>query len=235
MHRSAQTIRLMLTAALTVLVIPVILAAGLFTGGRYYALMSTAIVVLAMLPFFLVFEKRRPKARELVPIAVMAAIAAVSRLAFAALPQFKPILAVVIITALAFGPEAGFLTGAVAMLASNVFFGQGPWTPWQMYCCGAVGFLAGALRQSGRLQRRWSLCLFGLLSGYLYGFIMDFWTVSSFGGLPTWAALVTAWSTGLYFDTILAVATAAFLLLLAGPIERKLTRLRRKFGLMAQL
>lgn len=223
--------RMMLAAGFIVLVIPAILAAGLFTGGKYYALASTAIVALSMLPFFLVFETRRPQARELVPIAVMAAIAAVGRLAFAALPQFKPIVAIVIITALAFGPEAGFMTGAVSMLASNVFFGQGPWTPWQMYCCGAIGFLAGALRQNGRLRHRWSLCVFGLLSGYLYGLIIDFWTVSSFGGLPTWASLLTAYVTGFYFDTILAMATALFLFVLAGPMERKLDRIRRKFGL----
>lgn len=222
---------MMLAAAFIGLVIPALLAAGLFTGGKYYALTSTGIVVLSMLPFFLAFEKRRPKARELVPIAVMAAIAAVGRLAFAALPQFKPIVAIVIITALAFGPEAGFMTGAVSMLASNVFFGQGPWTPWQMYCCGTIGFLAGVLRQNGRLRHRWSLCAFGFLSGYLYGLVIDFWTVSSFGGLPTRASLLAAYATGFYFDTILAVATALFLFVLAGPMGRKLDRIRRKFGL----
>lgn len=226
-----KSIRLKVAAVLIIIVIPGILVGGLLFGDRNYALTSTLIVLLSMLPFFFAFEKRRPQTRELVPLAVMAAIAAVGRFAFAALPQFKPIVAIVIITALAFGPEAGFLTGAVAMLASNFFFGQGPWTPWQMFCCGIIGFLAGMLKQSGFLKRKWSVCLFGFLSGYIYGLIIDIWSVSAFTNM-TWPSIFATYLSGFYFNTILAIATAFFLFILEKPMVKKLERLKTKFGLI---
>ncbi|ADU28085.1 ECF transporter S component [Ethanoligenens harbinense] len=228
------SLRLKVASVLLLVVIPCMLAAGVALGNRTYAVVSPVVLLLSMLPFFLVFEKRKPKARELVPIAVMAAVAAAGRLAFAALPQFKPIVAVVIITAFAFGPEAGFLTGAVAMLASNLFFGQGPWTPWQMFCCGMIGFLAGLLRRSGWLRHRWSVCLFGFLSGYLYGLIIDVWSVSAFTSRFTWQLLLAAYASGFLFDTILGAATAFFLFVLERPLCKKLERIRMKFGLLEE-
>ena len=72
-------------------------------------------------------------------------IAAVSRVAFVFLPYMKPLTGIVMLTAVAFGPQAGFLTGAMAIFASNFFFSQGPWTPWQMFAYGVAGFLAGAV------------------------------------------------------------------------------------------
>ena len=98
-----------------------------------------------MLPFLLVFEGRRPKARELVTIAVLCAIGIAGRGLFFMLPQFKPVLALTIIAGVAFGGEVGFLVGAMTMLTSNMIFGQGPWTPWQMFAMGIIGFLAGVL------------------------------------------------------------------------------------------
>lgn len=217
-----------------VLVTPIILVVGVLLGDRNYGITSTAIILLSMLPFFLSFERRKPKPRELVPIAVMAAIAAMGRLAFAALPQFKPIVAIVIITALAFGPEAGFMSGALSMLASNFFFGQGPWTPWQMFCCGIIGFLAGWLRERGLLKKRWSLCIYGFLSGYLYGLIVDVWTVSAFSD-GSWKGILAIYVSGFYFNTILAVATAFFLFILAKPFEKKLLRIKVKYGLIEEI
>ena len=110
-------------------------------------LIGLVFLLVSSVPFFLVFDRKKPQARELVPIAVMAAIAVVGRTVFeiVPLPNFKPCSAVIIITAVSFGPEAGFLTGALTALVSNFIFGQGPWTPWQMFTWGLVGFLAGLL------------------------------------------------------------------------------------------
>lgn len=232
MHIKLKSIRLKVAAMLIVIIFPCILVVGLLFGDRNYAITSPIILLLSMFPFIFEFEKRRPKAQELVPIAVMAALAAIGRFAFAALPQFKPIIAIIIITALAFGPEAGFLTGAVAMLASNFFFGQGPWTPWQMYCCGIIGFLAGLLGQNGFLKHKWSICLFGFLSGYIYGMIIDIWTVSVFTSQITWQSILAIYASGFYFNTILAIATAFFLFVLERPIIKKLERIKIKFGLI---
>ena len=98
-------------------------------------LLGLFFLLASAIPFILVFDKKRPQARELVPIAVMAAIAVVGRTVFEIipLPNFKPCSAIIIITAVAFGPEAGFLTGALTAFVSNFIFGQGPWTPWQMF------------------------------------------------------------------------------------------------------
>lgn len=215
-----------------VVLIPIILTAGLFFGDRNYAITSTLIVVLSMLPFFLMFERRRPQARGIVPVAVMAAIAAVSRLAFAFAPQFKPIVAVVIITAAVFGAEAGFLCGSVSMLVSNFFFGQGPWTPWQMFCCGLIGFAAGCLADRNMLKSRIGLCVFGIISGYVYGAIVEIWSVVGIGLELTWQALAAAYISGFWFNTILAASTALFLLLIGKPVMDKLERIKIKYGIL---
>ena len=77
------------------------------------------------------YDRKRAGARDLVPVALMAALCVVGRTAFALipLPNFKPMTAIIIVTALAFGPEAGYLTGALAGFLSNFLFGQGQWTP----------------------------------------------------------------------------------------------------------
>ena len=107
-----------------------------------------------------------------IPLAVMAALAAVGRVAFAPVPFFKPTSAIIIITASVFGPEAGFLTGTMAALASNLFFGQGPWTPWQMFSWGMIGFLSGFLIKKNIINNKTKLYIFGSLTGFIYGWII---------------------------------------------------------------
>ena len=121
-------------------------------GDRKYYLCSLLLIIYSMIPFFLSFEKRKPQARELVSIAVMCAIAVVSRAAFMMLPHFKPMLGIIMITGMAFGAEAGFLTGALGAFVSNFLFGQGPWTPWQMFGYGIGGLLAGLLARLHRIH-----------------------------------------------------------------------------------
>ena len=123
-------------------------------GDRKYYLCSLLLIIYSMIPFFLSFEKRKPQARELVSIAVMCAIAVVSRAAFMMLPHFKPMLGIIMITGMAFGAEAGFLTGALGAFVSNFLFGQGPWTPWQMFGYGIGGLLAGLLARKGIMTEK---------------------------------------------------------------------------------
>ena len=131
-----------------VVMLPLVLAASRYFGNRRYYLCSLLLMILSVVPFFLSFEKRRPQAREIVTLAVMCAIAVASRTAFIMIPHFKPMTGILIITAMAFGAEAGFLTGAVSGFVSNFIFGQGPWTPWQMFAYGIAGFLAGLLAKA---------------------------------------------------------------------------------------
>ena len=162
--------------ALMLLVVPLLLYLAVrFFHGRKYLICSLIVIVAAMLPFFMMFEGRKPKAREIMVISVLAAIGVAGRAAFFMVPSFKPVAAIVILTGVSFGGEAGFLVGCLIMMLSNMFMGQGPWTPWQMFSFGIIGFLAGILYQKGILKaRKRDLCIYGFLSVVLiYGGIMN--------------------------------------------------------------
>ena len=126
------------------LLIPATIAAGcIFLDNERYMVVSLALLVYTMVPFFMVFEKRKPKAREIVLIAMMAAITVCAQLFFHMVLPLQIGTALIIISGIALGPEAGFLIGAIARFICNFYMGQGPWTPWQMFCWGLLGFLAG--------------------------------------------------------------------------------------------
>lgn len=219
------------TAIVILLLMPILLIIGVEIGDRNYLFLSMIIVLLAMVPFFSIFERRKPRAREIVPIAVMAAIAAIGRFTFAMLPQFKPVAAIVIITGISFGSQAGFLTGAISMLVSNFFFGQGPWTPWQMFAFGIIGYLAGFLYKHKIIKNKLSICIFGGISGYLYGIIVNMWSVFGMLNPITKEGVIGIYATSIPFDTIHAVSTVIFLYILAIPMKEKMERLRVKYGL----
>ena len=230
------TRRTALSAFLIVVCIPLTIFVGImYLGNQHYNI--TALIVLAecMLPFFLIFEGRKPKARELVIIAVLCAIGVAGRSAFFMLPQFKPVMALVIISGVAFGGETGFLVGAVTMLASNVLFSQGPWTPWQMFSMGIIGFLAGILFRKGLLRRsRISLAVFGAFATVIvYGGIMN--PASAIMYSPqnlSWEVILAYYVTGLPMDLVHASATVIFLLIAAEPMLEKLDRIKVKYGLV---
>ena len=225
------------TAAATVLIlllIPLTLFVGVhFLEGRKYYFISLLILLECMLPFFLIFEGRRPQARELVLIAVLVAMNVAGRAAFFMLPEFKPVVAMTILAGVAFGGETGFLVGAMTMLVSNMLFSQGPWTPWQMFAMGIVGWLAGVLYRKGVLRRsRLSLCVFGVLcSTVIYGGIMNPAAALMWAGKLNWPTLLSYYITGIPVDLVRAAATAVFLLLGAEPMLEKLDRIKTKYGL----
>lgn len=203
-------------------------------GSRVYYFISLVIMVYALVPFFMVFEGRKPQAREMIVLASMAALACAGRAAFFMLPSFKPIVAIVIISGIAFGGEAGFLVGAVTMLVSNFLFGQGPWTPWQMFAMRFIGFLTGVLHQKGFLPaRRLTLCIYGfLVTFFIYGGIMNpaalFMSVYEF----TWSGLLAIYISGVPVDLVHAASTFIFLWLGARPLLEKLQRIKIKYGLL---
>ncbi|MBR1811165.1 MAG: ATP-binding cassette domain-containing protein [Clostridia bacterium] len=220
-----------------VLLIPLTLFISVvYMDRKQYYLSAFAVLLECMLPFFLVFEGRKPRAREITVIAALCALGIVGRAAFFMLPQFKPVLALTVIAGVALGGETGFLVGAVTMLASNVLFSQGPWTPWQMFAMGLIGFLAGVLYNVGLLRRsRLSLCLFGAVSALLiYGGIMNPAAALVWGGeVLNFNMLVGYYVTGFPLDCVHAAATAIFLWFLSLPMLEKLDRIKEKYGLMA--
>ena len=135
------------------LLIPATIYFGLRFSGRAYYVTSTLVMIETLVPFLLAFENRKPQARELVVIAVLSALAVAARVVIP-IPNFKAIFAIIMLSGIAFGPETGFLVGAISAFASNFFYGQGPYTPWQMFAYGAGGLLAGFLFAKGRLPRK---------------------------------------------------------------------------------
>lgn len=227
--------RTVAAAAMILLAVPLTVFVGVYwLGDRKYYFISLLILLETMLPFFLLFEDRRPQARELVVISSLCAMAVAGRAAFFMLPQFKPVAALVIIAGVAFGGESGFLVGAVAMLVSNILFGQGPWTPWQMFAMGIIGFLAGVLFQKGVLRcSRVPLCIFGgLATLVVYGGIMNPSFVIMYNDHPTWGMFFAAYLTGFPFDLVHATATVIFLWFLSRPMLEKLDRIKVKYGLV---
>ena len=227
--------RTLLATALILLMIPLTLFAGVrLFGGRRYYFISLLILLECMLPFFLIFEGRRPQARELVMIAVLVALNVAGRAAFFMLPEFKPVVAMTILAGVAFGGETGFLVGAMTMLVSNILFSQGPWTPWQMFAMGIIGWLAGVLYRRGVLRRgRLSLCIFGVLcSTVVYGGIMNPAAALMWAQTINRDILLSYYLTGVPVDLVRAAATFFFLWVAAEPMLEKLDRVKVKYGLV---
>lgn len=165
------------------------------------------------------------------PTVVLVALAAAGRMLFAPIPDFKPVSAICILAGAVFGRRSGFMVGALAALVSNFFFGQGPWTPWQMYAWGLVGYLAGVLAERGWLDRTPAVAAYGFLSGLLYGLLLNGWYIVGFVHPLTWPAALLAFGAALPFDALHGAATVAFLLALYAPWRRKLERIKRKYAL----
>lgn len=157
------------------LLIPATIYFGLRFSGRAYYVTSTLVMIETLVPFLLAFENRKPQARELVVIAVLSALAVAARVVIP-IPNFKAIFAIIMLSGIAFGPETGFLVGAISAFASNFFYGQGPYTPWQMFAYGAGGLpvrKGETAEKAGRHGRVWfpdNAAAGGAAAGHLFGF-----------------------------------------------------------------
>ena len=190
------------------------------------------VVTWMLVPFLLAFESRKPQARELVVIAVLSALAVAARVVIP-LPHFKAIFAVIMLSGIAFGPEAGFMVGAVSALASNFFYGQGAYTPWQMFAYGAGGMLAGFLFAKNRLPKKpVAMGIFGFLAVLLFvGPLLDTCTV--FLTLPVINAQ-TAWPlyvSGFPVNLSQGICTLLTMLIFGKPLLEKLDRVKLQYGM----
>lgn len=221
------------TLLLFFLLIPATLFLGTKIPGRSYYITSTLMILELMVPFFMAFEGRKPQARELVVIAVMCAIAIVARTAIP-IPHFKAIFAVIMLSGIAFGPEAGFMVGAISAFASNFFYGQGAYTPWQMMAYGAGGMLAGFCFAKGRLpQKPWVMAVFGFFATILWvGPLLDcshiFLMLSAINRDSVLAALIS----GFPVNLSQAICTVLIMLLFGRALLDKLDRVKTKYGMM---
>ena len=215
--------------------------AGALMGGRAYVATSVLVIAFAMLPFFASFERQRPQARQLAVLAVLCALGVAARALFIWVPHFKPMAAIIIIAAVAFGRTSGFLVGALTVAASNLIFGQGPWTPWQMLAFGLCGYAFGLLAERGVFGSRTHLApgrlaALGLGGGafivLVAGPLLDTSSLFYFAALPTPEAALAVYLAGVPVNCIHGASVAIALFLLANPLLGKLARLRSNYGVL---
>lgn len=218
---------------LTLLLIPLTVFFGSRLSGRSYYLTSTLILLEILLPFFLTFEGRKPQARELVVVAVLCALAVAGRVVIP-IPNFKATYAIIMLSAIAFGPETGFLVGAVTALVSNFFFGQGPHTPWQMMAYGTAGLIVGFAYQKKWLKRKpLHMAAFGaVLIVLMVGPILDTCTVFLLQSEITAASAAAQYLSGLPVNISQGIATFLMLRFLGEPMLEKLDRVKVRYGMM---
>lgn len=217
----------------SVVMLILLIASIVLFNYKAYLLLSFVLIAMTMIPFFARFEVRKITSREIVILAILAAIAAVSRVPFAPLPSVQPTSFVIIITGLVFGAESGFIVGAVAAIVSNIFLGQGPWTPWQMYAWGMIGMTAGLLRNTWWMKQMWGKLLFGFVWGYLFGWFMNFWIIVSAIENFTWEFFISIYIASIYFDLAHGLSNVFFLFIFSASWIRILHRFKKKYGLLA--
>jgi energy-coupling factor transport system substrate-specific component len=207
--------------------IPLLVAMGaLLFPQKRHLLVSLGVAVLSLLLFLCGFERRQTGSRRMVLAAVLTALCIAGRF----LPLVKPVAAVAILAGMYLGGESGFLVGSLAAVLSNFYFGQGPWTPFQMLAWGLIGLCAGLLGAPLKKSRP-LLLFFGLLAGIAYSLVMDVWTVLWYDGGFRWQLYLSAMAAALPHTLVYAAGNLLFLWLLAKPVGKKLERIRIKYGL----
>lgn len=206
--------------------IPALVAVSAFVfAGQRYLIISLGIAVLALLLFMTGFERKNIGSRRMVITAIMTALAVFGRF----IPLFKPITAICVMTAVYLGAEAGFFCGSLSVLISNIFFGQGPWTPFQMLGFGLIGLFAGYLSRV-LIKSRVLLLLYGVIAGVGYSFVMDIWTVLWYAEGFDWNLYAAALVSAVPFTLLYAASNVIFLLILQKPVGNKLSRVKIKYG-----
>lgn len=221
-----KTARKVMRTVVPFVCIPGVIALGvLVPGERRYAFISLIVVILALVLFLAGFEKERTGARRLILAAVMTALAVAGRF----IPFLKPVAALTALSGIYLGGSTGFLVGALTAVISDFSFGQGPWTPFQMFAWGMVGLAAGFFAEPLK-KNRFLLLGFGVLAGVWYSLFMDIWTVLSYNGAWSGELYLAALAAAVPEMILYAASNVLFLQLFAKPFGEKLERIRLKYG-----
>lgn len=219
-------LRIILKWSIPFLAIPLLVLLGAIVfPQRMYLIVSFGVAILAIVLFWTGFDKKITGSRRMVIVSIMTALCIVGRF----IPFFKPITAITILTAMYLGGQSGFLVGALSAVLSNFYFGQGPWTPFQMLAWGMIGLIAGYVSKPLKKSRIFLLS-FGVLSGVMFSFIMDIWTVLWYNGTFHWGLYVSALVTAIPHTILYAISNFVFLWMFAKPFGEKLERIRIKYG-----
>lgn len=205
-----------------------------FKNGNYY-IAAVAIIFLSIIPFYVFFEQRKIKTSEIVTLAVMIALCVASRAVMAYIPQVKPTCALVIVTAIAFGPNVGFFSGSLSMFVSNFIFGQGMFTPFQMLGMGLVGFICGLIfHKKPYSNNRLAVSIIGGLACFLiYGIIVDSCSFFMMSTDFSFKSAIKIYLSGMSFNLIHGITTGILLFFINKPMTDKFNRLRIKYGIFS--
>lgn len=194
-----------------------------------WQLTSFIILAVVLLGGFAWYERSRPPSQVVALVAALAALAIAGRIAFAAFPNVKPTTDIVVFAGYALGPAPGFAVGALAGLVSNFWFGQGPWTPWQMAGWGMCGLMGAGLAVGVRNAGRLSLAAVCGVAGIAYGVLLNFSLMATYGGDLSLERFLTLEARAIPFDVAHVAGNVAFALLAGPAMVRMLTRFRQRF------
>ncbi|MEG0569246.1 MAG: DUF6580 family putative transport protein [Erysipelotrichales bacterium] len=226
--------RALKTKIITGILVVIVMIVALFVfKGNNYLLTSMILALVSCFPFFYKYEKRKPDAREFIIIAIMIALTVVSRILFAFLPGFKPVIAMIIITGAAFGRESGFMCGSLSAIVSNMFFGQGPWSLYQMLLWGLIGYISGIINRNGLMDKPWIRYPYAIVCGVMFSVLIDFLTAVGSG--YTHAKFIALLIPALPFMAYYAISNVTFLFFLYKPMMKKLNRVKLKYGLVDEI
>lgn len=214
--------------SLLILSVAILLLMVIF-ASKNYLLFSFGFLIITLGIYFWKFEKSQHNSREVVFIAIICALAVVGRIIFAALPAVKPELFILILGAMVSGPETGFLMGTIIALTSNLYFGQGIWTPWQMFALGIIGLISGLMMN--KQIPTWLLVVWGFASGFLMGWIMDIYYILGFVNPITVKSILASVVASFYFDFVHALFTAVLLLLVGNRWIKIFGNYKQKYDL----
>ena len=220
-------VRTLLRFVIPFVLIPAVAVLGtLVFDEKKHLFISFFVAVLSVLLFLSGFEKKETGTRRMVIVAVMIATCVAGRF----IPFFKPVTAITVITAIYLGGESGFLVGSLSALLSNFYFGQGPWTAFQMLAWGLIGLVAGFLSNPLRKSRA-ALLTYGVLSGVVFSLIMDIWTVLWYNDNFDFTLYLAALATALPHTALYSVSNFIFLWFMAKPFGDKMERIKNKYGI----
>lgn len=202
----------------------------LLFGGKHYSAATLLAAFLACLPFYCSFERQNyGKSKEIMMISIMKALSVCGRIVFGFIPFFKPVTAITIISGMYLGYSAGFVTGSFSALISNIYFGHGPWTIFQMLSWGLIGCLAGVMGK--KLENKIYIIIFSIFSGTIFSVIMDLWTVLNIDSTFSLSRYMAVFMSGVPVTVTYSVSNIIFLLLMQKPFGRKLERAKLKYGI----
>lgn len=218
------------TAAMISIIIFLTVADIILFSGKYYDVASLIAAFLSCIPFYITFEKSKAMSKEIMLVALMTAFSVCGRIMFSFIPFFKPITAFTIISGMYLSAPAGFICGSFSALISNIYFGQGPWTLFQMISWGLIGFISGVIGEK-LLEKRIILVIYAFISGVLFSLIMDLWTVLNIDKEFNFSRYIIQLISSFPIMIVYSLSNIVFLILLQKPIGKKLKRAKKRCGI----